>query len=264
MKGSVLVGVLLLATPVWAQPPAAQRSGAIDSDQSLERELRIQRMEQLLEAAVSQGVRVVEQQLPTVAPQLLFFAGPVQARGFVIDGYGMFFDVEYPVVRRSLLWSMSALEGMDGGMSAVLRDLRSRMSLLEGPGQAALQVIAEMEAQLQGARLSPAAASRPGVRPASDADAPSRERRPVVDPREIYVSALIGELTSAMVTFGSSLDVAGDEWLAVSARDGRGRVDPRLAGLRQTLRLRISGRDLDALRQGRLSAEELRQRVQIP
>ena len=251
MKGSVLVGALLLTTPALAQPPAAQPTGAIDTDPALERELR---MQQLLEEAVTRGVQVVEQQLPTVAPQLLFFAGPVQARGFVLDGHGMFFDVEYPVVRRSLLWSMSALDGMDVGMSAALRDLRARMlSLPEGPGQAGLQAIAEMEAQLYGSRPSPASASPSGMQLASD-----------VDPREIYVSALPGELTNAVVAFGSSLGVGGDEWLVVAARDGRGRADPRLVGPRRTLRLRIKGHDLDALRQGRLTVEEARRRVEIP
>ncbi len=254
MKGSVLVGALLLTTPAWAQPPAAQPTGVIDSDLSLERELRMQQMEQLLEEAVTRGVRIVEQQLPTVAPQLLFFAGPVQARGFVIDGHGMFFDVEYPVVRRSLLWSMSALDGMDVGMSAALRDLRARMLLLpEGPGQAGLQAIAEMEAQLYGSRPSPASASPSGVQLASD-----------VDPRESYVSALTGELRNAVVAFGSSLGVGGEEWLVVAARDGRGRADPRVVGPRRTLQLRIKGHDLDALRQGRLTVEEARQRVEIP
>ena len=267
MKGRVLVGAMLMATPVSAQPaaqqtgadrslpvwaePAAQQPGA---DQSFEREMRMQQMEQQLEEAVARGVRVVERQLPTVAPQLLFFAGPVQARGFEIDGHGIFFDVEYPVVRRSLLWSLGALNGMDVGMSAALRDLRSRMSLLpDGPGQAVLQAIAEMEAQLYGSSQSPAGASASGVRPVSD-----------VDPREAYVTALTGELTNVVVAFGSSLGVADDEWLVVAARDGRGRADPRLAGPRRTLLLRVSGRDLDELRRGRLSTEELRQRVETP
>ena len=265
MKGRVLVGAMLMATPVWAQP-AAQQTGADQSlpvgaqpivqrpgaAQSFERELRMQQMELVLEEAVTRGVRVVEQQLPTVAPQLLFFAGPVQARGFEIDGHGIFFDVEYPVVRRSLLWSMGALNGLDVGMSAALRDLRSRMSRLpDGPGQAVLQAIAEMEAQLYGSSQSSAAASASGVRPVSE-----------VDPREAYLTALTGELTNAVATFGSSLGVAGDEWLVVAARDGRGRADPRLAGPRRTLQLRVSGRDLDELRRGTLSTEELRQRVE--
>lgn len=254
MKGSVLAGALLLTMPVLAQPTAAQPTGAIESDAALERELRMQRMEQLLEEAVARGVQLVEQQLPTVAPQLLFFAGPVQARGFVIDGHGMFFDVEYPVVRRSLLWSMSALGGMDVGMAAALRDMRARMlSLPEGPGRAGLQAIAELEAQLPRAKPSPASGSPSGAQLASD-----------VDPREIYLSALTDQLANAVVAFGSSLGVEGDEWLVVAARDGRGRADPRLVGPRQTLQLRIKGHDLDALRQGRLTVEETRQRVEIP
>ena len=262
MKGTIIIGVMFLTAPAWAQAPGVSQGATTETERAVERERRVLHMEQLLEEAVTRGVRVVEQQLPAVATQLLFFAGPVQARGFMIDGYGIFFDVEYPVVRRSLLWSMNALDGLDGGMSAALRDLRARMSALpEGPGQAALQAIAEMEAQLQGTLRQPAV-GRPPLRTASDADATSQAERTVVDPRDAYLSALQGELASAIVAFGSALDVGADEWLSVAARDGRGRVDPRVTGPRRTLQLRISGRDLEALREGRLSPEEARQRVQ--
>ena len=265
MKGTMVIGLVLVAMPVWAQPPAASPSETVADERVVERELRIQRMEQLLEQAVTRGVRAVEQHLPAVAPQLLFFAGPVQARGFVVDGYGLFFDVEYPVIRRSLLWSMNALDAMDGGMSAALRDLRSRMSALpDGPEQAALQAIAEMEAELQGARMSRAAMGGNGVRTTADADVATQDERTVADPRELYLSALTVELTDAMVAFGSALGVAEDEWLSVAARDGRGRSDPRLAGPRPTLHLRIGGDDLDALRRGAMSPEEVRARVEIP
>ncbi len=52
-----------------------------------------------------------------------------------------------------------------------------------------------------------------------------------------------------------------DEWLTVAARDGRGlRGSP--AG-RRTLMLRLRGRDLIAHRHGRISADELRTRIDV-
>ena len=83
-------------------------------------------MEQALEGAVTRGMQRVESQLHTV-PGLAFFVGPVRVHGF---------DVEYPVVRRSILWSMSTLQ-WDGGVASVLENLRGRLEIIpEGQGQA--------------------------------------------------------------------------------------------------------------------------------
>ena len=67
---------------------------------------------------------------------------------------------------------------------------------------------------------------------------------------------------STMISDGDELGVAADEWLSVVARDGRGRVDPRMMVSRGVLSLRIRGRDLAALHEGSLSDEEVRQRVE--
>ena len=85
-----LIGLMPLAVPAWAQP---RSTDSPDSESATAAE-RVELMEQALEQAVSRGVRIVERQLPALAPGLVFFAGPIQARGFVLDGYGLFFDVE--------------------------------------------------------------------------------------------------------------------------------------------------------------------------
>ena len=141
-------------------------------------------------------------------------------------------------------------------MAAALDDLRRHVaSLPERPRQAGFeQVIAEMEAELQ--RLVPAI---PVVLGAS-----RLESTVINDPREAYLTALKGELTNTIVTHGSALGVTGDQWVSIAARDGRGRVDPRLSGPTPVLRLRLRGRYLEALRQGRLSIDEVRERIEVP
>ena len=258
-----LVGLMPLAAPAWAQPPSTRSPGA---DDAIVAE-RVELMEQALEQAVSRGIRIVERQLPALAPGLVFFAGPIQARGFVLDGYGVFFDVEYPVVRRSILWSMGMLRQFDVTMSDTLEGLRRRMQgMQEGPARAAFgQALRELEAAVQPTSpVAPVALGVPRSRDRSDVETTPPSGAVSIDPLELYLSALTGSLTDALLAYGEAMPVDGDAWLTVAARDGRGSYGPGRAPARRTLRLRIRGRDLAAIRNGELSPAEARARVEIP
>ena len=52
--------------------------------------------------------------LASPVPGMLYFAGPIRVRGFELQDYGVFFHVEHPVVRRSILWWMNTLQ-FNGG-----------------------------------------------------------------------------------------------------------------------------------------------------
>ena len=180
---------------------------------------QVRRLEQEQERAVSRGVSAVERQLPTLVPGLLFFAGSIQARGFVLDDYGVFFYVEYPVVRRSLLWSLGVLDPFDAGMGPALASLRRRMlAMQQGPGRAALgRALGEVEEQARSTPAAPVAVGAPA--PAARVDAAPAPL--AVDPEELYRTALREALTDALVTHGDALPGAlGDfEWLTAAARD---------------------------------------------
>lgn len=264
MRLGIVVGVTLLAAPALAQSPPVPVSGSATQVEQAQRQQQVHLMERALEEAVARGVRTVEQQLPSV-PGVVFFAGPVRVRGFELEDYGVFFDVEYPVVRRSILWSMSTLQ-LNGGLPTVLQDLRRRLQTIpEGPGQLAFeQILSEMESELQ--RTVPLTPSGLGAARASSTDAEARrsERPVTVDPLETYLTALRSELTDAVIANGPALAVPEEHWVSVAARDGRGQVDPRVRTPRRTLRLRVRGRDLAALSAGRLSIDEVRLRVETP
>ena len=68
-------------------------------------------MEGILERAVEVGIDTLRRQLSGVMPDdMLLVAGDgPQARGFRLDGYGVFFDVEVPAVRPSLAWSLRTM-----------------------------------------------------------------------------------------------------------------------------------------------------------
>lgn len=245
--------LLMPAGPLGAQTP--EERGAAG-------EGHVRLMEQALEQAVRRGVDTVEQRLPAPAPGLIFFAGAIQARGFVVDDYGLFFDVEYPVVRRSILWSMGLIEPLDGGMARSLHNLRLRvLELPAAPARSALeQALRALE------RL-------PRPAPASPESAPGPEQPPVAREAErlptaaaaleaFYQAVLRGALADAVVAHGGALPpgaLADREWLAIGARDGR----VRRGGERRTLQLRIRGGHLRALRDGRVSLEDTRARIEV-
>ena len=231
--------VLLLAHSARAQPP--DREGV---------EQQVLLVEQALEQAVSRGVTAVEQRFPALPPGLLFFAGSIRARGFVLDDYGLFFDVEHPVVRRSILWSMRVLDRHDADRAHALAGLQRRMlSRPSVPGRAIRR-----GAQQRARRAATADSSASG-------DAPPVQ--PSADPEALYRAALASALTDALIRYGGSMPpeaLGGVEWVTVAARDGRG-VGVR-SGARRTLQIRVRGDDLNALRGGRISLEEARTRVE--
>ena len=259
---SMMVTVLLMAAPAWAQTaPVAQDGAAETGETALNEDTTEVRqllfMEQAFEEAVKYGIRVVEQQLPPFAPGLVFFAGPVQARGFRLDGYGVFFDVEFPVVRRSILWSMRTLSQFDRDMAAAMQDLR-RAALEESFGRAtpATQPAVPVAPVAVG---SAGAGRRDAPRSAPVTPAPPAQ----VDPQATYLAALRTALADVLVTYGETVSLDGEEWLTVAARDGRGRIDPASVTT-GTVTLRIRGRDLAAVRDGRLSRQEALARVETP
>lgn len=250
-----LAAALLLAHSAQAQPsgrgPGAAVGGVVEQQVLL--------VEQALEQAVSRGVTAVEQRFPSVPPGLLFFAGSIRARGFVLDDYGLFFDVEHPVVRRSIVWSMRVLDRLDADRAHALAGVRRRMlARPDVPGRAVRRA-AEQRARMASADPVPAAsADRPAIPPGGAPPVPQ-----AADPEALYRAALANALTDALIRYGGSMQagaLGGVEWVTVAARDGRGLgVRP---GDRRTLQIRVRGDDLTALRGGRISPEEAQARIE--
>lgn len=249
----VPAGVLLCAVPAAGQPAGDA------SPPAAERQVRL--IEQGLEQAVRRGVDAVEQRLPAPLPGVVVFAGTIRARGFVVDGYGLFFDVEFPVVRRSILWSIGAMRRRDGAMARSLADLRRRVvEMPPGAGRSTLEdAIRELE------RLTRIPAFTGTSEAGADDPSAARSDPPApADLEEFYRTALQGELAAALVAYGGTMPpgALGDgEWLTVAARDGRRR--PAGGVERRTLQLRIRGGHLRALRDGRLTVEDTHSRIEI-
>ena len=259
---ALAAGTLVLAGPVTAQPPpaAAETPGGEPAIRT-----QIQTLEKVLAGAVSRSASAVEGQLPAGVPGLVLFAGPIQVRGFRLEDYGAFFDVEYPVLRRSIVWSMQRLDPFEPSLDVTLQRLRRPFPAADLPvagtdgGRAATGLSGSRSTPLErvGGR-APRRPADPRYAPGVAADgAPSGTGRMVVDPLRVYRQALQVSLTDALVLGGAALGamLPEDAWLTVAARDVTG-----LGG--RDGRLRVAARDLVAFGEGRITLEEVRERVE--
>jgi hypothetical protein len=103
------VGLVLSATSqVGAQSPA--RPVELTALQMQARQ-QIAALESALENAVRHGTQMLNQRLQASnTDNMVMLAGLTRARGFRLDDYGVVFDVEFPSMRRSMVWSMQELE----------------------------------------------------------------------------------------------------------------------------------------------------------
>ena len=259
---ALAAGTVVVAGTVAAQPPPASPPAGDE----LAVRAQIQVLERVLASAVGRSASAVEGQVPAGGPGLVLFAGPIQVRGFRLEGYGVFFDVEYPVLRRSIVWSMQRLDPLfELSLDIALQMLRRQFPPddLAPAGRAG----GRAAGRLSGSRTTPlervaGGAPRPAPDPryapgvAGDGAAPATGRA-VVDPLRVYRQALQASLTDALVLGGAALGamLPEDALLTVGARDATG-LDGRDG------RLRVAARDLAAFREGRITLEEARERVE--
>ena len=287
------IGVALLASAM-AAPVAAQQGAPLGTivagtDQSRAR-YQIAAMESVLERYVQLGARRLSQQVQSISPDMLFIGGAARARGFQLDGYGVFFNVDVPALRRSVAWSFRQLGRTDGGIEAAMASLKRNL------GQVSNQAVRrEMEEDIQrlarlvgpmplppgampqgGAQQSPggaqtvaasaagAPAVQPGAPPAGDMPGLSPQLAAIIDdPGLAYTNEVKAALIDAMLDYGTPIPIGDTEWLSVAARDDNSRMgggDPYDVS---TVMLRIRGADLTAFRAGTLSRADAIARVEV-
>ena len=102
--GSIVIAGLLMAagSAGSAQQASSVGSAAVQPEQMRAR-FQIAAMEGVLETAVQLGARRMSQQVQAVSPDMLFIAGAARAKGFWLQGYGVFFDVDVPAMRPARL-----------------------------------------------------------------------------------------------------------------------------------------------------------------
>ncbi len=282
---------IVLAAMTAASPVAGQEPGKpIDMD---EMRHHIYVMEGALARAVDYGAKKLNREILDVMPGVFMLAGDAQARGVYLDGYGVFFDVQVPMLRQSMIWSLRMMLDQDEAATQVaITDIRKHLQGITDPAtRASLErSLKQLEVQAAGSAALPRTTGnsrrdpivtpglmlpdRGGVGAATVSSvAAARSEAPTVaaksypqDPNRAYTEAVTRALVDAMLTYSAPLTIGPDQWLTVAARDNEPRdtlapQDPFEEVV--TMIYRIKGSDLLAYRSGKIDKDEARKRVQL-
>jgi hypothetical protein len=274
----MIVGVVIVAGTATAQTPerraaAAQQAALLDQALRVkESRYQIGQIERLLEGAVEHGATVIRDRLLAIMPADMLLTENARARGFRLDGYGVFFDVEVPNLEGTLPWSFRTLNQNDLGVDNALQTLRAYIQATGGNDVTVRQALERLELQVTPMNATavstagPATASRAGDGLAQSAGPLAQvPNDPILaNPNEAYRTAIRAALIDAMLDHTRGLGIGPNEWLTVAARGSDDR--PRLAPADtdgQTNLLSIRGSDLDALLAGLITREEAMKRVDV-
>ena len=254
MKKAILFAVIV----TMAVPALSQAQGRSRDEQ---RRNQIRMIEGVLVQAVRLGAAEVSKEMQRFEPAgVTVLTGVPRARGFLLDGYGVFFDVEIPDMNQSVIWSMMNMQ-RDRQLGNAFDSLLAAIDTMPaGPqrqqAQAALQQVTKTVGPAAPMRGPQGQAPAPGQVGAATATLP--------DPDRLYSEAVKSALVEAMLGYSVQMDLGADEWLTVAARASEGPV-PSQAGLSEliTIVLRVKGSDLSIYHADPTKRDEIRQRVKV-
>ena len=275
MKSKLCVIAIVIGTA----PAAFAQAPLSEADQVKSRQ-KISMMESVLESAVANGadslMRAVRAVMP---PDALMMTGAPSARGFRLEGYGVFFDVEVPTFRPTMAFTLRQMVDENGlGAAAAVNQLKAYIATVQDPRQRAALDRALRRLELQVGPVGPvpqdasASARTVGASTVSAQTtvAPVAAALPVdplviEDPNAAYTREVSAAIVDAMIENSGPLPIAENEWLTVAARDNLrpNRLVPGDISNISSIVFRIKGVDLAAYRAGRMTLEETRKHVEI-
>lgn len=316
MKATVFAAVAVLgacgstlhAQQIAAAPPVASEAQAPDAGQQPERQPPtpppaskgadtrrddIRMMESVLTQALQKGAQDLARMLRVNQPNSAFVTGTGRARGFVLEGYGMFFDVDVPGMRQSVVWSEQMVQLMQDRERALQDLARLRPDdPLRKVAEMQFRTIERLIAAAQGGQVlipnptAPAQQLAPsGVATAQNVNetivtsataplaiadtsrvvaAPSVSPSAIArDPNELYTESVKNALIEAMLKYSAFLKVGDGEWLTVAASDSEGPSIPGQIDDTTRIVIRVKGADLTAFQSGKLTREEVLKKVEV-
>jgi len=290
MKTTLMIATVLAAgaSAVYAQElPAAQQVPAAASAStpgpakaaapSAERLSEVTLLEDIFVKAVNQGATELVRQMQQMDPGSVIpgsvIVSPAHARGIALDGYGVLFDVDLPLMNMSVVWTRRQMALLD------LRDKisearRLRTHATSPDDQQRLDAQIQMLTNTLSMIAPPASGSAvatpvangqpppPGSVTATTVDVAPVAPLETRSTDEMYSDAIKSALMNAMVNHSSALMLDDDEWLVVAARDN-GPTAPGTINDRSGIILRIKGVDLAAFRAGKLNKDDVLKRFEI-
>jgi hypothetical protein len=228
-RGGIVNARLLLALTISVAAPAAARAQAT-APAAPELQRRYDGMT-ILEGTLIGAVRSAATQVATKVrskTNARLFTGEARAKGFVLDGYGVFVHVEIPALDMTVLLAVDQLE----------RDEQRRGDA--GPGA------------VNNKPDPPVGNAKETLRSIADED-----------PGQNYRDAVKLSLIDAMLDYSKNLELKPDEWLSVAARGSESGLLPGEIFQLTTVVLRVKGSDLTDYLAGRLTRDEARKKVEV-
>ena len=234
----VKTGVVLAVAMTMAAEAAAgtQTSIRTTTDQQLRQE-KISIMEGTLTSSVDVASKRLAKDVKSIDSTAMLFAGRARAKGFTLEGHGVFFYVEVPTLDLTVMMTVQQFERersaqqraetpQPGGDAQQVNNLR--LDTPPPPLPTAVEALANLAAEGQKWRAT--------VRLA---------------------------LIDAMLDNSKNLELKPDEWLTIAARGSETELMPNEILNLTTTVLRVKGSDLADFLAGRLTKEEARLKVEV-
>jgi len=235
---------------------------------------RISMMEGVLERAVSNGADNMVRQMKAVMGDAPMLTGVPEVRGFRLDGYGVFFDVEVPALRLPVTWPLRYMFRDNRETLRIINDLKTMMSEAEPRQREQLaQVVRQLEQQAQVPAALRGSTGSTGTRigaanvtavPVGGGAQSQVDPATYDDPEEHYTREVKAALVDAMIENSGPIALGPEEFLTIAARDNvpRDPLIPTDAADTRTVIFRIKGSDLASYRAGRMTLDEIRKKVE--
>jgi hypothetical protein len=253
---------------------AAQAApGAATPGPNLQRIYHIRQLEGMLTNAVKAGAASLASQLKIGEPNSLFVTGNARTRGFELEGYGVFFDVDVPTMMQSVLWSTQMLQQQQY-VDFLRRQLSDPTLDDKTRRMADFEMRRVVRAMNNGQVVpipnpqAPQAVSQGLVRAADDSSAvaPVAPVAAPPDPRspdELYTETIKGALIDAMLSYAASaLQLREEEWLTIAARatsqGAPGQLDDS-----SSIVIRVKGSDLSDFLKGKITRDAVVKKIEI-
>jgi hypothetical protein len=252
----------------------------------------IRTMEMLLTTALQKGAQDLARLLRVSEPNSAFVTGTGRTRGFVLEGYGLFFDVDVPNMKYSAVWSAQILQLVQdraqwaealgsGRLDAETRkvaeaQIRQNTKLIAAAQGGAVLIpnatanttqVAPPDRVSAAVDVSESRLAQVPVLPAAQSSQqfvlpPVVPEPEVRDPNELYTESVKNALIDAMLRHSAFLKIGDNDWLTVAASDSTG---PQVGQLDDTSRIviRVKGSDLAAFHAQKLTRDEVMKRVEV-
>jgi len=229
----LVIGAVMVAG-IGVSAQQIRTEGLSADAQVHQRRLQFQLMEGVLANAVRQGAVEVVMRAQTMTIGALFM-GEAKAKGFPLDGYGVVFDIEIPIIRESAVIASQML-----------------VPPLPPPGP---QTVAGRTGASGTTRSTGVVPEDPMARSPIVADPFLSE------PNQFYRNAVRDKLVDAMLDYSRPLNIPPTDSLSVVARSEDDPMPNSFYDDSRTMILRITGVNLALYHEGKITREEARKRV---